>query len=378
MLELEYKIMDNAAAMPTAHKYKRIAESLRQRVRSGSYEQGALLPTSKMLALEFDVTAVTIDRAIALLVAEGLVQRTPGVGTTVVSPERVHHTTGEPVVISALMQAQTDSRFWERLIEGVNDILRPAGIAMLIGYHQQNRNTAREHAELFAKQQCSICLFAPFDRPDKASYEADNAEMIEELRSMGMEVILLDRYVEAVPTHYVSEYCFTPGRQMIEQVAALGYTNPVCFSTDYVSVIDVRERAFIEGCRVAGIADPESRIVRLPLATYQKRDYDTIMEMLARYSDADLIVSMNSRIFNTVMYTLNRTAGSPFSGDLRFAGFVDVELIDMENVVAYVEQPVREMGQAAGRLVQHLLSDDSVEYRHSLIPCELRILGDDE
>ncbi len=370
--------MDNAALMPSAHKYKRIAESLRQRIRSGRYDAGSLLPTSKMLALEYDVTAVTIDRAVALLVSEGLVRRTPGVGTSVVPPERTHHVTEEPIVISALMQAQTDSRFWERLIEGVNDILRPAGIAMLIGYHQQNRNTAREHAELFAKQQSTICMFAPFDRPDKASYEADNAEMIEELRSMGMEVILLDRYVETVPTHYVSEYCFAPGRQMIEEVASLGYTNPVCFSTDYVSVIDARERAFIEGCRVAGISDPESRIVRLPLATYQQRDYDVILETLSRYRDADLIVSMNSRIFNTVMYTLNRFAGSPFREQPRFAGFVDVELIDMENVIAYVEQPVREMGQAAGRLVQHLLTDDSVEYRHSLIPCELRILGDDE
>lgn len=371
-------MMDNAALMPAAHKYKRIAESLRQRIRSGRYDVGTLLPTSKMLALEYDVTAVTIDRAIALLVQEGLVVRTPGVGTSVVNPERTRHETNETVVISALMQAQTDSRFWERLIEGVNDILRPAGIAMLIGYHQQNRSTAREHAELFAKQKSSLCLFAPFDRPDKLSYEADNADMIEELRSMGMEVILLDRYVETVPTHYVSEYCFAPGVQMMEQTAVLGYRNPVCFSTDYVSVIDARERAFIEGCRVAGIQDPESRIIRLPLATYQKRNYDEIMAALVANSGADLIVSMNSRIFNTVMYTLNRIGGNPFAVPPRFAGFVDVELIDLENVLAYVEQPVREMGHAAGRLVQHLLSDESVEYRHSLIPCELRILGDDE
>ncbi|MFW6252560.1 MAG: GntR family transcriptional regulator [bacterium] len=369
---------DNAALMPAAHKYKRIAESLRQRIRSGRYDAGARLPTSKMLALEYDVTAVTIDRAIALLVHEGLLIRTPGVGTSVVQPERVRPATDEPVVISALMQAQTDSGFWERLIEGVNDILRPAGIAMLIGYHQQDRNTAREHAELFAKQKSSLCLFAPFDRPDKLSYEADNADMIEELRSMGMEVILLDRYVETVPTHYVSEYCFSPGVHMIEQTAAMGYTNPVCFSTDYVSVIDARERAFVEGCRAAGIRDPESRIVRLPLSTYQTRDYDAITAALVANSDADLIVSMNSRIFNTVMYTLNRRNGKPVPVRPRFAGFVDVELIDLENVIAYVEQPVREMGHAAGRLVQHLLTDDSVEYRHSLIPCELRILGDDE
>lgn len=363
-------------AVQKNHKYARIAESLRQRILNGKFDEGELLPTTKMLAEEFGTTPVTIDKAIGELVSEGLVVRTPGVGTAVRSKPDVDTESGVAGKrVGALLQAQTESKFWERLIEGVNDILRPESCSLLVGYHKQDLDVAIQQAELFMQQGCEVCLFAPFDRPDVSMYESDNARMVEKLRSLGMEVIMLDRYIESVPGHFVSEYCYSMGTSMMEKVIDMGFSNPLCLSTDYVSVIGARERAFVEGCRNSGIEDPESRIERLPLAKYQNRDYDAIIELLSQHKDTDIIVSLNSRIFNTLFYALARTEHSPLAQKPHFAGFVDIELIDLERVVAYVEQPVRDMGHAAGRMVKHVLTERSLEYRHSLVPCELRILG---
>ncbi len=379
-------------AVTTAHKYKRIAESLRQRIKNGQLMVGDFLPTSKQLAEQYDTTAVTIDRAIGVLVAEGLVTRTPGVGTTVLEPSFRGGTglvspAGTAVLVGALLQAQTESHYWERLLDGVNDVLQPSGVSTLIGYHNQNREGAMHYASLFRDQGASAILFAPFDRPNREQYEEDNAVVVTAFREMGLEVIMLDRYIESVPGHFVSEYCYAQGREMVERLIDRGYRRPLCMSTDYVSVIGARERSFIDGCLSRGIENPQDLVVRVPLKTYQDRQYDQILAALATAGDHDLVVCLNSRIFNTIIYLRAREAarasgdGSSTGGkkaipSRKLAGFVDIELMDLEDVVAYVEQPVREMGRAAGRMVQSVLREPTPEFHHSLVPCELRELED--
>lgn len=374
------------ASVTTAHKYKRIAESLRQRIKSGQLQVGDFLPTSKQLAEQYHTTAVTIDRAIGVLVAEGLVTRTPGVGTTVLEPSfrrdgGVAQSTGAPVLVGALLQAQTESHYWERLLEGVNDVLQPSGVSTLIGYHNQNREGALHYASLFRDQGATAILFAPFDRPNREQYEEDNAVVVTAFREMGLEVIMLDRYIESVPGHFISEYCYAQGREMVERLIDRGYRRPLCMSTDYVSVIGARERSFIDGCLSRGVENSRELVVRVPLKTYQDRQYDQILAALAEAGDHDVVVCLNSRIFNTIIYLRAREAAraSGNGGAMsrrKLAGFVDIELIDLEDVVAYVEQPVREMGRAAGRMVQAVLRECTPEFHHALVPCELRELED--
>lgn len=361
------------------HKYRRIAESLRQRIASGALVAGDFLPTTKQLAEQYDTTSVTIDRAIGLLVAEGMVSRTPGVGTVVELSRSESTPIGtETGLVGALLQARTESHYWDLLIEGVNDILRPSGLSTLIGYHNQDYDVAMEHARLFQERGAGLIFFAPFDRPDSESYEADNSRVIRELREMGFTVIMLDRYVKTAGGHFVSESSYDQGVEMMETLIDRGYTAPLCISTDFVSVIESREAAFVEGCRRRGIDDAERRIVRVPLKRFQERDYDAVRNALKSVSKPDVMVCLNSRIFNTVIYVLAKSVGDDrIPTDVSLAGFVDFELMDLDNVEAYVEQPVREVGRAAGRMAQRILRESGgPEIQHAFVPCELRILED--
>ena len=61
----------------------RIAESLRERVLSGHYEAGARLPSEPDLATSLGVSRGSLRAAIALLEADGVLQRLHGSGTYV-------------------------------------------------------------------------------------------------------------------------------------------------------------------------------------------------------------------------------------------------------------------------------------------------------
>jgi DNA-binding GntR family transcriptional regulator len=69
---------------PSARRsYLRIAEVLRNRVRSGTYPAGTMLPAETALSGEFGVVRNTLRRALAELVRERLIETVPGRGRVV-------------------------------------------------------------------------------------------------------------------------------------------------------------------------------------------------------------------------------------------------------------------------------------------------------
>lgn len=67
-------------------KWESIVKDLRDRIESGDIRGGERLPKEADLAEHYDVTVVTLRRAVGVLVSEGLILRRHGVGTFVADP----------------------------------------------------------------------------------------------------------------------------------------------------------------------------------------------------------------------------------------------------------------------------------------------------
>ena len=65
--------------------YKRVYESLRQAITTGVYAVGDRLPSEADLSKQFEVSAITVKRALDLLRNEGMIVRRPRIGTVVTS-----------------------------------------------------------------------------------------------------------------------------------------------------------------------------------------------------------------------------------------------------------------------------------------------------
>ena len=64
-------------------EYRQTADVIRRRIESGDYSRGHTLPREDLLAAELGVNRATVNRALRILAAEGLVQATRGKGTEV-------------------------------------------------------------------------------------------------------------------------------------------------------------------------------------------------------------------------------------------------------------------------------------------------------
>lgn len=72
--------LPNAAGVS---RYAQLAQELRQRIVGGEWAAGAAIPAETELAERFGVALGTVRQAVAMLAAEGIVQRVHGKGTFV-------------------------------------------------------------------------------------------------------------------------------------------------------------------------------------------------------------------------------------------------------------------------------------------------------
>jgi GntR family transcriptional regulator len=72
-------------------KYRRIAADLEERIRSGVYQGGSVLPSQRRLSEDYAVTLMTMRQALQVLEADGLIAQQAGRGTFVLPLPLSHH-----------------------------------------------------------------------------------------------------------------------------------------------------------------------------------------------------------------------------------------------------------------------------------------------
>ncbi len=97
--------MENSEPAATQPLYRVLAEALREAVVSGDYPPGGKLPTEAKLAKQFGMSRGTVVKAIATLVAEGIVIKRQGAGSFVALPA-LHRRSSRLMSFSETVQAQ--------------------------------------------------------------------------------------------------------------------------------------------------------------------------------------------------------------------------------------------------------------------------------
>lgn len=84
-------MVSTSAVAPASTKapYARVKQHLKEGLAAGRWPPGALMPSEAELVAEFGVSRMTVNRALRELQAEGLVDRTQGVGTFAAPLHRV-------------------------------------------------------------------------------------------------------------------------------------------------------------------------------------------------------------------------------------------------------------------------------------------------
>lgn len=352
--------------------YETIRDRIKHRILEGSYQAGSRLPGSRELSVEFETTPVTVDRAFALLVEEGLVKRIPKSGTYVTKPEERAEPT--PVFDSGLVGViafdTSVSVYWSAVVKAMEDALLAEGFHMVIGHSDGSPERALRYVDDLAAKGIRGFLFAPITIPDwtETDYEIKNAEVVDRLSTTGLPFALYDRLLATRRTSGVSVDNYKAAKELALRLLDAGIREPLCFSSAYSLTTGEREQGFIAACIEKGVPNPASRVIRIEAPRVTSEQYPILLNgFRARVPDG--IFSINSSIGNGLADVLDTI---PEASRLPLVSFEDFEMRRRERFAHLAKCSVYDMGFAAGELLSRLIREKgSFIFQHTAIDIRL-------
>ena len=167
-------------------KYEQVREQLLMRISRGELAPNEKLKNEAQLAEEFGVSAITVRKALSLLVESGHIRRARGSGSFV-SAAPGPAAESSRLVAMMLTQESYPALSLTRIISGIQRTLTQRGYSLLIDWNSTNPKISREGIERMLGQRVEGFLIYPFD-------PACNREELELIRRNGLPYVLIDRH----------------------------------------------------------------------------------------------------------------------------------------------------------------------------------------
>ena len=203
--------------------YKQIERELLERIRSGRYLPGQLLPTEHELETEFSVSRMTVAKSMNALARAGYVERTRGRGTFVCDPLPEPAPTADDRLPGMLKYISPPS-------PQLNDGRFGGGTGMLEGLHEAARQTSYSVGiDFFASVEEQLEILQRYRRPLNDGYvvwPADDpriVEMLGKLRADRFPFVLVDSFFPELVCDYVINDNADGARMMIRHLYETGH-----------------------------------------------------------------------------------------------------------------------------------------------------------
>ncbi len=347
-------------------KYQRVLTRLEEDVLSGKYKAGQRLPSEAALVRQFQVSRITVGRAIRELGSKGLVERRVGSGTYV----RAEKTAG--LLFGLLIPDLGETEIFEPICRGMAGAPAASAHALLWGNTTWRSASKGEQAWQLCRQYISRNAAGVFFAPLELTPESEkvNLGILAALEDAGIPVVLLDREVAQYPRRGKHDLVgidnHRAGFVITEHLLQLGCRRFGFVSyPNSASTVPRRISGFREALSVYG-APPESAVVQR-LDPSQATEVRQLVESFR----PDAIVCANDRTAGLLMHSLIGL-GYRIPDDMRIVGFDDVKYARLLPIpLTTIHQPCRNIGEAAMAAMLERVSRPDMPARDILLGCKL-------
>jgi LacI family transcriptional regulator len=197
----------NTSPQPAVAKYRQLANQLREEILRGELSVGDPLPTYSALQARFGCAQNTLEKALAVLVQEGLIFRKPSSGVYVAPRKQAPTQTGFIGYVDDRWQRSANQLYYTRLLASLCNAAEEAGKQIVL---IQSFNSFRQWEQLEAVVFCAAGHHFSFSSKDFLPYiPAD----------MPMANLLFP--LPGMPAAYADDTDGT--RQSIEHLIGLGH-----------------------------------------------------------------------------------------------------------------------------------------------------------
>jgi DNA-binding LacI/PurR family transcriptional regulator len=317
---------------------------------------GDKIPTEQALIERFKISRVTARKALQLLRADGTLQSFPGKGTFLAKlPAKPLSETRQSRLIGLLVPNVTEPMVGG-IVHGVEAEATRAGYHMLLSHdHNTPELQIAQLGKMLDSQVGGVLLY-----PDRYVTERkDFLDVLENLRSRNIPVVLLDRYIAGVDLPCVMTDNVQGMYQLTEHLICCGRRRPALIGFWPSNTVHCdRRRGFVEALRDHDLSpDPVCEVEVEGTQDFFQRAKETVAGWVAgktaRQLPFDSIICMFDLLAYGAFIAL-REAGLRVPEDVALVGYdnFDWEIYRSLGLeLTSVQQPLEEEGMMATRLL---------------------------
>jgi len=383
---------------------ERVIDVLADRIRSGQYGAGEMLPTERTLATEFGVNRQSVRTAIEQLIRDGLVTQRPNcrpmVGpaplemkqergrkvTERTSRKAASRISASNLVALIMWRGGGPLERWrggslldhagasqQRIFWGVNQSLmklrRHAVFLDLggdqIGSEEENAAREAEHLRYIRDEGFGGALFYPY------AYR-HNHDLVREV-SRSVPLVLLDRKIAGIDTDFVGLQNYRAIAMVIEHLLAQGHRRITYITrSEPIHTVQDRLQGYVDAVR--GMGDPEVTEMVLNLPPYQNERSWTFFDAVFRLPKEQrptAAVCISDYLAVTVAERL-QYLGLSIPEDVALTGFDNIVPVLPNGIgLTTVAQPYEEIGIQAVNLLMRRIQDRRTPPCSVELPAEL-------
>lgn len=327
-------------------KYEYVEKMIMNTIQRNELKKNSLLPSESSLMKTYNVSRNVIRQALKNLTDKGLIYSVKGVGTFV---KEVHHNT----TIIGLITFFPNSYIFPHIIDGIDSILHPKGLSLLIGYshHDKTREKSLLH-QFIQKGVSGIILEAVGD----GSPSSSNQHIVEKIIEKNIPVILIDNPMKHINVTSILLNDRISGRESAQYFLNKGHTNfAIFYQKDYYPKVErmegVKEILEKEGDRVT--------FSLFPFTGQGKHSSGSLVakNLISSYNNTHLAIFASSDEDANYIIKEAEIAHLKIQEDISIIGFDNYEPLG----ITTSHHPSFHMGKIAAReMIDHITS--SIQY----------------
>jgi DNA-binding LacI/PurR family transcriptional regulator len=343
--------------------YIQIYDALKQRIESGEWGYGAVLPSEPELAEVYGVSRGTLRRVLAKLEDEDFIHRERGRGTFVIHPTvNTQNSRLNNYSISFIVPYILDS-FVSSILHGLESVARENSYAVIF-HHVENDVAKQEKIIREAEQQgVSGIVLYPVN-------STTISPILRELNQKKYPLVLVDRYIRGLYFDYVTSDNFGGGINATQHLLALGHRRIAFLSwKDLATTMDHRRLGYRQALLEAGIKpDPN---LEWEVKGYPEIDQVAIKELLLKPDRPTAIFAANDQLAISVQ-RVARSLQISVPEDLALVGFDDLDIsAQLDIPLTTIAQKPFEIGAIAGDLILWQIRNNTTCVQRRILPVEL-------
>jgi DNA-binding LacI/PurR family transcriptional regulator len=342
--------------------YKQLADKITGKIESGELKSGDQIPSQHDLIKNYNVSMITVKKALSILIQEGVLFTRLGKGTYVSEPPKSISGLSENKTIGVVLR-DLKHPFFSLVLHGIEEKVNELGYNLLLSSSSNDAEKEEAQINRFIKSGVDGLIIASLALQYRAT------ETIQKLHRQNKPYVMVS-YIHEPDYWYVGldqEYGAYLGA---EHLIKLGYRNIRYLHSGHGNLLcEVRKNAFYRALNDYDIPYGKDTVIYIPdeIIKYHKNRYDQGYEVgkqfVANKEKADAIYAYSDLLALGFEQAL-LDSGLHVPGDMAIMGFDDIDMSQYASVpLTTIHQPAEKIGRVAVEIIKKRLNGESIPNR---------------